>query len=427
MNIPLTSRWGTAFVALVVLGAVLTAGCTSSVQTGTTQPTSVAVGALLPLTGEHAEVGANLNSTIHVAEADVNDYLAATNAGIRVHLVVKDTGPTSEGALAAIQALHADGVVAVIGPYVSPQVKAVAPYADQNGMVLISYSSTVPSLGVERANMFRLVPDDSHQGPALAKAMSGQGVKLLIPFVRDDDYSNGLINGTRTAFEQQGGVVAEGARFAVNTTSFSPALEAARPQLARAIEAYGADSVGVLFIGYETDTASMLITAGNDPQWSTARWWGVEAMPIDAILANDTAAQAAARLNFTAIQQVEGQGERYAHLLQNASVKSTVQTAYGSFAYDAVWIISRALAEAGTQNSTALRDAVPRISSSYTGITGNTTLNAVGDRAYANYDFWAIKNQNGTYVKVKTAQFRTDPLSGAAVVEALSTTTAAVR
>ncbi|MGZ8897705.1 MAG: ABC transporter substrate-binding protein [Halobacteriota archaeon] len=413
-------------IVALILVAGSTAGCTSNVQTGMTQPTSVAVGALLPMTGEHADVGANLNSTIHVAEADVNDYLAATNASIRVHLVVKDTGPTTEGALAAIQALHAEGVVAVIGPYTSPQVKAVAPYADQNGMVLVSYSSTAPSLGVERTNLFRLVPDDSRQGPALAAAMSAQGVKLLIPFVRDDDYSNGLINGTRTSFEQLGGVVAEGARFAVNTTNFIAALDIVRPQLTQSIGAYGGESVGVLFIGYESDTVPMLIAAGNDPRWSTTRWWGVEALQIDAVLANDTAAQAAARLNFTAIQQVEGQGERYEHLMQNASVKNTVQTAYGPFAYDAVWIMARAVTEVGTQNSTALRDAVPRIASSYNGITGNTTLNAVGDRAYANYDLWTIRSQNLTYVKVKTAQFRTDPLSGIAVVEGAGTTTAVV-
>ncbi|MGA7076755.1 MAG: hypothetical protein WBZ42_09485, partial [Halobacteriota archaeon] len=146
----------------------------------------------------------------------------------------------------------------------------------------------------------------------------------------------------------------------------------------------------------------------------------------NAILANKTAAQSAARLNYTAVQQVEGQGERYERFTQNASVQHTVQTPYGSFAYDAMWIVARALAEAGAQNSTALREAIPRIASSYSGITGNTTLNAVGDRAYASYDFWTIANQNGTYVRVETAQFRTDPRSGATLVQEPSTALAAV-
>jgi branched-chain amino acid transport system substrate-binding protein len=421
----LTTRWGPAFVTFIVLGIVLTAGCASNVQT--VQLKSVTIGALLPLTGNAASTGANVNSTIHVAEADVNDYLAATNANIRVNLVVKDTGTTPDGALAAMQALHADGVTDIIGPYSSAEVEAITPYADQNGMVLISYGSSATSLGVARGNVFRLVPDDSHQGPALAEEMTQQGVSLLIAFVRDDVYGNGLINVTRTAFEQQGGVVTAAVRFPPNTANFSGALDAVRPQLTQVIATYKEGSVGVLFIGFERETVPVLVAVGNDSLWSAAHWWGVAATPINVILANDTAAQVAARLNYTAVQQVQGQGAQYDHLTQNESVRNTVQTAYGSFAYDAVWIMSRALVEAGTQNSTALREAIPRIASSYTGVTGNTTLNAVGDRAYANYDFWTIRRQNGTYVAIKTAQFRTDPLSGATRIQVPSTSTAAMR
>ncbi len=413
-------------VALIVVAAS-TAGCTSNVQTETTQPKTVTIGALVPLTGSSASIGAHVNSTIRIAEADVNDYLAATNASIRVQLVVKDTGMTPEGALAAMQALHAEGVTAVVGPYSSSAVKAVAPYANENGMVLISYGSTVPSLEVPRENVFRVVPDDNNQGPAIATVMRERGVKLLIPFVRDDVYGNGLANATRTAFGQQGGVVTEGTRFAVNTTNFTSALDVVRPQLTEATAEYGLGSVGVLVVGYEGDTVPMLIAAGADPQWSAARWWGVEATPINAILANVTATESAARLNYTSAQQAEGQGERYDRLTQNASVQRTIQTSDGAFAYDAVWIMARALAETNAGNSTALREAIPRVASSYTGITGNTTLNAVGDRTYANYDFWTIRSQNGTYVRVKTAQFRTDPLSGISVVQLPSMTTVVVR
>ncbi|MEI7827528.1 MAG: ABC transporter substrate-binding protein [Euryarchaeota archaeon] len=422
---PFTSRWGTTLVVLAVIGTVLTAGCTSNVQTGTTQARSVTVGALLPLTGDATSVGANVNATISAAEADVNNYLAVNNATIRVQLDVKDTGATPEGALAAMQALHADGVTAVMGPYSSAELKAIAPYAGENGMVLISYGSSVSSLGVARENVFRLVPDDSHQGPALATVMQERGVRLLIAFVRDDVYGNGLINETRTAFEQQGGVVTEAVPFSPNTTNFSSALDAARPQLSQVVATYSAGSVGVLFVGFENNTVPMLIAASSDPQWSTVPWYGVAATPINAILANETAAQSAARLNYTAVQQVEGQGASYDRLTQNESVQRTVQTSYGSFAYDAMWIISRALAETGAQNASALRDAIPHIASSYSGITGNTTLNAARDRAYANYDFWTIRSENGTYVKVKTAQFRTDPLSGAKVIQEPSTSTAA--
>jgi len=401
-------------VALVI--ATSTAGCISNVPTRTTQPKAVTIGALVPLTGTAAGTGANVNSTIHVAVADVNDYLATNNASVRVQLVIKDTKTTPEGALAAMRALHAEEAAAVVGPYSSAELTAIAPYANENGMVLISYGSTVPSLEVPRENVFRLVPDDSHQGPALASVMRERGVRLLIPFVRNDVYGIGLANATRTAFAQKGGVVTEGTRFPINATDFSGVLDAVRPLLTQATATYGAGSVGVLFIGFENNTMPMLTAANSDPLWSAVRWYGVAATPISTVLANGTAAQSAARLNYTAVQQIEGQGERYDHLMHNASVQRTVQTPYGSFAYDAVWILARALAETNGGNSTQLRAAIPRVASSYTGITGNTTLNAVGDRAYANYDFWAIRAQNGTYVKVKTVSFRTDPRSGATVV-----------
>jgi branched-chain amino acid transport system substrate-binding protein len=304
-----------------------------------------------------------------------------------VQLDLKDTGTTPEGALAAVKALHADGVTAVVGPYSSADLTAIASYANENGMVLISYGSAAPSLDVARENVFRIVPDDSHQGPPLAMVIHEQGVRALIAFVREDVYGNGLINVTRTAFEQQGRVVTEAAPFSTNTTNFSGALDAVRPQLTQAIATYGAGSVGVLFIGFEDNTVLMLIAAGSDPQWSTVPWYGDAATPINTILAKETAAQSAARLNYTTVQLIEGQGTSYDRLTQNASVQGTVQTPYGSFAYDAMWIISRALAETGAQNATVLREAIPRIASSYSGITGNTTLNVIGDRAYANYDF----------------------------------------
>ncbi|HEX7514093.1 MAG TPA: hypothetical protein VF393_00650 [archaeon] len=103
---------------------------------------------------------------------------------------------------------------------------------------------------------------------------------------------------------------------------------------------------------------------------------------------NSQAAQLAVRMNFTTAQQAGGQGALYELLKQKLSVNATpAPEPYGYVASDALWIIAKAYAENNTQNSTALREAIPRIASSYEGLTGNTTLNAVGDRKYANYDF----------------------------------------
>ena len=38
-----------------------------------------------------------------------------------------------------------------------------------------------------------------------------------------------------------------------------------------------------------------------------------------------------------------------------------------------------------------LRDAIMRSAKSYVGVTDNTTLNNMGDRAKGEYDFWKVK------------------------------------
>jgi len=114
-------------VAITVLGSVLAGGCATNVQTVNTPPRIVSVGSLLPLTGDAASVGEGINSTLYAAETDINSYLAATNASMRVHLIVKNTGTTPDGALAAMKELHAEGVEAVVGPYTSAELKAIAP------------------------------------------------------------------------------------------------------------------------------------------------------------------------------------------------------------------------------------------------------------------------------------------------------------
>ena len=54
-----------------------------------------------------------------------------------------------------------------------------------------------------------------------------------------------------------------------------------------------------------------------------------------------------------------------------------------------------------------LRDAIMRSAKSYLGVTGNTTLNNMGDRANGEYDFWKVKT-NITYDKESFHWIKTD-------------------
>ena len=49
----------------------------------------------------------------------------------------------------------------------------------------------------------------------------------------------------------------------------------------------------------------------------------------------------------------------------------------------------------GTHDINSLKKSFFQISNSYAGITGDTSLNEAGDRKHGDYDFWAIRANNG--------------------------------
>jgi len=88
-----------------------------------------------------------------------------------------------------------------------------------------------------------------------------------------------------------------------------------------------------------------------------------------------------------------------------------IPRSYASVAYDSLWLAAL------TENS-AVRTMMPndvnflkktfvQIADSYSGITGNTALNAAGDRSSGNYDFWAIKQgSNGAFTWQPVNKYR---------------------
>ena len=77
-------------------------------------------------------------------------------------MIIEDSQSDPSVSLEKIKQLAAKGIKIVIGPATSAAVQGIKEYADKNGIILISPSSTAPSLATAGDNLFRFVPDDSH-------------------------------------------------------------------------------------------------------------------------------------------------------------------------------------------------------------------------------------------------------------------------
>ena len=166
---------------------------------------TVGFGALLPIPGVFSSSGKSTEAALKMALRDVNANFSKSNSSLRYELVVHDTESDPRVSLEKLRLLAKEGIRIVIGPATSAELKATKDFADKNDIILFSPSSTAPSLAIEGDNVFRLVPDDSHQAKAISKMMWEQGIRVIIPFWRNDVYGSELMRAVRANFQAMGG------------------------------------------------------------------------------------------------------------------------------------------------------------------------------------------------------------------------------
>src|SRR2546428_1424287 len=99
------------------------------------------------------------------------------------------------------------------------------------------------------------------------------------------------------------------------------------------------------------------------------------------------------------VQPANTNSIRYNHIqseIQNMIER--IPRSYASVAYDSLWIAALTEnATVATNDINTLTKTLVQIADSYTGITGSTTLNEAGDRKYASYDFWGVRDRNSVF------------------------------
>jgi branched-chain amino acid transport system substrate-binding protein len=121
------------------------------------------IGFTLPLSGELSSIGKIWEKVVQLAMEDLNREVKACGLNVEFRAVILDDGTSEEKALQNIQSFAQQGIKVVIGPAASAQVKAVKAYADSNKIVIISPSSTAPTLAIPDDYIFRTVGSDAGQ------------------------------------------------------------------------------------------------------------------------------------------------------------------------------------------------------------------------------------------------------------------------
>jgi branched-chain amino acid transport system substrate-binding protein len=404
-------------VALSALAALT--GLSGACERSPTEPPvqEVYLGGLFALTGIWAANGQAARAAMELAIADVNDYLAGNAAKVRFVARFEDTGLDPELAVARAQALRAEGVRLIIGPMTSAQVTAVKPFVDANDMLLISATSTAPSLAIAGDNVFRFAPADNMQAIAVATMMWEDGKRVIVPVWRDDTAGDGLQGLVRDAFTALGGVELPGVSYSAEATEFTATVAALRGQLQPALAEHGARTVAV-HLSALGEVAALFATASTDSVLGTVQWYGSDAVAnSQGLLDSGPGAEFAIRTGYP--NPVFGLDEGARDLWEPLATRiralnsSMEPDAYAMAVYDAVWVVARAyIASGATPDIGRLKQAFTTAAARHYGATGWTVLNEAGDRRHGDFDFWAIRLQDGVprWTRVAVYESRTGRL-----------------
>ena len=305
----------------------------------------------------------------------------------RISISPTDTASPDPDALAGLKNIYAggDGPSYYVGPSTSGNTGRVLNYSNDNGIVLISHSSTAPALARPGDNLFRMVVPDSLQGIVLGDLIAmDNSVTDLVMAVRGDTWGRGVdekttermgssTNVSRVMFPESG------ADWPAVAARLSDSIVAA----SSSADAKDNGKAAVLFIGFDGDFIAAAAQAAQNPRLGTVQWFGPDGIGNSAtVAANSTATAFARDVNMTTVI--------YSVAPNDVNRRLDPLAVYGPSAYDSLYVMGNAIkaaysppsdAEATPQppSGTAVRDAIPSAAAAYAGALGNLTLDANGD------------------------------------------------
>ncbi len=383
------------FQLALLLTGLFILGCSEKDPVTSPDPDrQISLGAILALDGSLSYYGVTAQAALELAVEDINQELGTE---IKLNPIsIRNSYTNPDSALAALQALKGSGLNIIIGPQSSSAVEHVRTYADENNMVLISPSSVARSLKIAGDNVFRFSSDDTYQADAIAAMAANDELAVMITVYRDDTWGSDLSGLITDNFENQQIQASESLSYEPADTEFGSMLNELEDIVAGSVDVYGAEKVGVCLLSFG-EAEKILEEASTRPELAKVKWYGASAIAQSPrLLQNPNAAAFAQTTGYPCPILALNESLKSKWEPLKARIKSaTGQEAdiYALVTYDAVQVAARDLLAIGNDDVSSFIAKLPETAASYTGMTGPIELNAAGDRAIGNYDFWAIRDK----------------------------------
>ncbi len=349
--------------------------------------------AVFPVSEDLASRGIAAKTALTFAVDDMNTLLLDSGSDKKVILEVSNITSEPSSALNMITKLHDSGVNMVLGEFSSAQIDEVKPYADKNGVLLLTSGSTATSLAIPGDNILRFNPDDSKEARAIGTLLTHENITTIIPLIRKDIWGTGIISEVKKEMGNKM-VIDEGVTYEPGTNSYSEVLTKLDLKVGEYSAKEDPSSIGVLAATFEEIT-DIMEEASNlkYANLSKIRWFGTDGNTLTPSLSKSENAYSYAIERGYIGTTFAPERNYESSTVHTRMVKELGYDPEG-FSY-ALYDMGKIAVLSGliqnNEDSASLMKTVTAISDMYKGVTGEVELNEAGDRDETHYSFWTLK------------------------------------
>jgi branched-chain amino acid transport system substrate-binding protein len=348
------------WLLLLCLAGVLALPSCSGASTDSNS-SEILIGEFGSLTGTTATFGISTKNGIDMAVDEINK--AGGLLGKKVRIIVEDDqGKPEEAQTVVTKLINKDQVVAILGEVASSRTMAAAPVAQQNGIPMITPSSTNPKVTQIGDYIFRVCFLDSFQGLVIAKFANNTLKVKDVALLRDikNDYSVGLGDFFAQNFKSMGGNIVANESYSEGDTDFSAQLTAIKAKNPQA----------VIVPGYYTEVGLIVRQARNlglnVPFVGGDGWDSPKLVEI-----GGKALEGSYYANHLAVSDPDPAIQKF--VSEYKSRYSAIPDALAGLAYDAANILFDAIKRANTTDGAKVRDAIAS-TKDFVGVTGRISI-----------------------------------------------------
>ncbi len=343
---------------LMITGMMFT-GCSKKTSDTITSDT-IKIGGIFPLSGSVAVYGTECRNGVEMAIAEIN--ASGGINGKMIELIAEDDEGSPEKSVNAYKKLVTkDNCSIIIGSLTSGCTAAISSLAQAQKVLLLAPAATQTDITDAGDYVFRACFIDPFQGTVGGKfALEDLGAKnAAVLYDIQNDYSIGLYENFKIAFEQGGGTVVAEESYSTGDKDFNAQLtkiKTTNPDVVYLPDYYG--TVALI--------AKQLRAQGiNAPIVGADGWDGIIDNAGDEVLNGYYS-------NHYAADSTDGKVVTFVN--SYTSKYGSTPVSFAALGYDCVYLLKDAMVAANSVDSTALKDQLMKTNGAY--VTGNLTFDA---------------------------------------------------